>query len=453
MKSTGLGHLFQRSKNAKGEPCGNYYLQYNIHGKRKIICLGTDNENEAEKQRKAMLGEALQLNTKQKVIVHVAENRKLISSVKTPINEVWDSFKTRQHINDDTKGTASNYKRCWGRFCVWIGANHRTTDRINLITPDLAEEYFASLWKSGISPGTYNYHLHSLKHIYKIVRKDADNPFAEIKKKVLEEAGRKAFTRDQVEAMLASFDNPALDVADRDEMRLMFYLGANLGARLVDCALMRTDSINMRQRSISYVPIKTRRTIKRTDHGRLTVPIGDEGFYKLLQDYVGRRIEIGEYLLPSVSKRYLKNKDGVTNECLKVMKFCGIRELKDRKPKAERKTHASMTAHRVNEKVEYGFHSFRHYVGTTLAEKGVPIKTISEILGDSIKTAAKYYIHVSDDEKKRAMDKLKVDETESEAPSKLDEHTIEALSILKKANDKDISASLKEILLKSLHTH
>lgn len=51
-----------------------------------------------------------------------------------------------------------------------------------------------------------------------------------------------------------------------------------------------------------------------------------------------------------------------------------------------------------------GFHAFRHTFGTRLAAGGVPIQTVSKLMGHSdISVTAKYYINISDNEKESAI--------------------------------------------------
>lgn len=51
-----------------------------------------------------------------------------------------------------------------------------------------------------------------------------------------------------------------------------------------------------------------------------------------------------------------------------------------------------------------GFHAFRHTFGTRLAAAGIPIQTVSKLMGHSdISVTAKYYINISDSEKENAM--------------------------------------------------
>lgn len=54
-----------------------------------------------------------------------------------------------------------------------------------------------------------------------------------------------------------------------------------------------------------------------------------------------------------------------------------------------------------------GFHTFRHTFGSRLAANGVPIQTVSKLMGhDSIMTTAKYYVNIDDEAKKTAIKAL-----------------------------------------------
>lgn len=54
-----------------------------------------------------------------------------------------------------------------------------------------------------------------------------------------------------------------------------------------------------------------------------------------------------------------------------------------------------------------GWHCFRHTYGSKLAANGVPIQTVSKLMGHSdISVTAKYYLHINTDEKKAALEKF-----------------------------------------------
>jgi integrase len=53
------------------------------------------------------------------------------------------------------------------------------------------------------------------------------------------------------------------------------------------------------------------------------------------------------------------------------------------------------------------FHDLRHSCATILLAQGVPLKTVSDILGhSSIRVTADIYGHTGDDQKREAVDKI-----------------------------------------------
>lgn len=56
--------------------------------------------------------------------------------------------------------------------------------------------------------------------------------------------------------------------------------------------------------------------------------------------------------------------------------------------------------------VDFRFHDLRHSAGTRLADAGVSIVVIAEILGHSSLTTTKRYTHATDTAKREAMEKL-----------------------------------------------
>lgn len=61
---------------------------------------------------------------------------------------------------------------------------------------------------------------------------------------------------------------------------------------------------------------------------------------------------------------------------------------------------------RVNVKYK-GMHTYRHTFASNLCKKGVPIQTAASLLGhENISTTARYYVKVSDQEKREAVNKL-----------------------------------------------
>ncbi len=409
MKTTGRGHLFKRG--------GIYTLQYNFKGRRRMVSLKTADRREAERRRDELLSGALLATSKEKVIVHIAEARKLISSVNYPLDAVWGQYMMSSKRPDSSDGTLGNYERNWGKFKSWLNSNYPIIERINQVTKKEAELYAGHLWNSGISANTYNYHIQSLKLIFKVLCGGSENPFAEVGRKNEMKVHRKHFEKADVLKILAAVDSAdsvlvmqrgadnkfikrdTLYLTNKDEMRVLFYLGAWTGARLADCALMKRESVDLANNSITFTPIKTRQ-IQR----EVTIPIHPD----LRRVLVGHmKSSKGKYLLTHVSERYQRNPDGVIQDVQKVLEHCGFVTRGDVEDKGQRTRKANI----------YGYHSFRHSFATFAANAGVPIAILAHILGDNIRTLEKYYIKVSDDAKQAAVNALSISIDQKTLPS------------------------------------
>lgn len=77
------------------------------------------------------------------------------------------------------------------------------------------------------------------------------------------------------------------------------------------------------------------------------------------------------------------------------------------------------TALRKNEIEDFRFHDLRHSAGTRLADAGVHITMIAEILGHSKLEMTKRYVHAADQAKREAMAKLAINSTMNERPTKI----------------------------------
>ena len=69
-----------------------------------------------------------------------------------------------------------------------------------------------------------------------------------------------------------------------------------------------------------------------------------------------------------------------------------------------------MACNRVYDKIRVrrvGFHVYRHTFGSTMANRGVPIQTVAALMGHtSVNVTSKYYINVSENVKRQAIEKL-----------------------------------------------
>ncbi len=425
MKTTS-GYIFQRKKNENGKPCGSYYLMYVINGKKKLVSLKTENLTDAKKARDEYLTPALKATTTEKVTRHIAETRDLLTDIKFPLSIVWGQyFKNPRRPQKTSPGTLGNYERNWLAFKSWLEKNHSNIERINQITEREAEAYAEHLWeksdikpvkklkgsdpakpdhkpnkaerkllrakqakenklKRGITANTHNYHIQSLNLIFKTLFDTDKTPFSGIEKKLEEKMTRKDFTGEEVTRIYASFDDPALCIPDKKEMRLLIHILSRTGLRLVDAVNIKWEQIDFARKTITAMPVKTR-GIQRLVH----IPFLDVNLKALLD--IADSKDKSEYVLPRMVERYERNSDGIIDDFYKILDLESVGLNK-----------VNQATRGMNRKF-YSFHSFRHTLCSSAANAGVPITTLASILGDNVRTLEKYYIKVNDQSKIKAI--------------------------------------------------
>lgn len=384
-RTTGNGYLFKRGKNGerlKDSDEGIFYLQYTVNGHRKLISMKTDNKVIAEKKRKELLQPALMLDSKEKVILHVAQARNILTNVNIALDGVWAKYENSTKRPQSSPGTLSNYKRMWKCFKEWLNDEHPCINTVNHITPALAEEYSVFLWKKNIAENTYNYHLQALNLVLKIVTGELQTAFTGIKHKVGEQINRKDFTPAHVNKIFSVLNDKKFKIMFKDEMRLLCYIGNYTGLRLIDAALLKCEAIDLDKNLISVMPQKTR-GIQRWVY----IPIHPELRKELI------KVDMSQtYVMPNVAERYLRNPTGVKLDFMKILDAAKLTDFKARKKGRGRRL--------------YGYHSFRHTFASTASNSGSGITTLGSLLGDNPRTLEKYYIKVSDTNKIKAVNSL-----------------------------------------------
>ncbi|MFZ2653383.1 MAG: site-specific integrase [Victivallales bacterium] len=420
MKTTS-GHLQQRKKDANGNWCGNWYLQYDVNGKRKLVSLHTSNLAEAKRRADEILTPALMAKTSEKVTRHIAETRDLLSNIKYPLEIVWKQYlKNPKRPQKSSIGTLGNYERNWNMFCKWLNANHAGITKINEITEKEAIEYAEHLWIKkddkpkktgktkdnlctakpctdhkpltaeqkkairGITAVTFNYHLQALKLIFKVILNSDKTPFSEIERKPEDRINRNDFSEEQLKRIFASFDDPNLIVQDKKGMKLLCYIGFYTGLRLIDAVHLTWKQIDFTNNMIHAMPIKTK-GIQRPVH----IPLRNE--LKIQLYLAESKNDTGGYVMPSMVLRYERNPDGIIDDFHKILDLESV-GLKD-----------IHTAKRGKNRRLLSFHSFRHTFASIAANNGADMASLKIILGDDERTLMKYYVKASDQNKLKAV--------------------------------------------------
>ncbi len=217
---------------------------------------------------------------------------------------------------------------------------------------------------------------------------DTANPFNKIPKKTTQQISRKEFTKDQAIKILGAFSDTGLYLLHKEEMEVLFNIGAWTGLRLRDCVMLSWKDVNLKENILRIVPSKTSRTNK-----LVTIPIHPK-LSRQLQEASSWQTD--DIVLPKVSERYLRNPSGITKDCIKVMKHVGIED--DSAKQKGRARSANL----------YGFHSFRHSFVSFCAEAGVPMATVQAIVGHGSPAMTRHYTHIGIDTLKSAVNKLAI---------------------------------------------
>ena len=404
-RTTGNGYLFKRGKHGetlRDSDEGIYYLQYEVNRHRKLISMKTDNKAIAEKKRKELLLPALMLDSKEKVILHIAQARKILNNVKFPLDTVWSKYENSAKRPQSSPGTLKNYKRMWMGFKGWLNTEYPQISIVSQITDKEAEEYSNFLWSMNIAENTYNYHIQALTLVLRIITGEAKTVFSDIKRKKGISISRLDFSPEQVNKIFSVLNDKKFKIMHKDEMRFLCYIGNFTGLRLHDAVMLKTESVDLKKNLISLTPAKTR-NIQRQVH----IPIHSE--LRKQFDNVNMKLN---YVLPSISERYLRNPTGVKLDFMSILDEAGLTDFR---------TPAKGRRRRL-----YGFHSFRHSFASFAANSGVPITTLAALLGDNAGTLEKYYVKVSDKSKLAAIDSLPSIASLNDSPSVVDK---EAMSI------------------------
>jgi len=372
-----------------------YYIRLRIDGKDRWISTKTDNPREARKfaERKQRLVRGLisvdellneseillaelpidQQNEKREQIL-----RRLIrnQAVSLPITEAWQAWLDSPLKGNPSERTIMGYSAIWKRFSGWIAKVWHKIKFLHEITASHSQDYAADVWRSHVSPATYNAHVKFLRALFNTLKLKAGlsvNPWAEIKTMEKATQGRENFTPEE----LATICSKATG-----SFRYMIALGLYTGLRLGDVVNLRWADIG--QDSIQIIPLKTRRMGK-----KITMPIHPV-LGVLLKELKDQATE-SEYLFPVERKAYAKEVSGVTVRFQQFLNDCGIQTTEDG------------GTHRRKAIVRKGFHSLRHSFVSLCAANRVPQVAIQELVGHGSPAMTELYSHADFQQKQDAI--------------------------------------------------
>ncbi len=352
-----------------------------INGKTKDVSLKVTTEAEAKEKIKTEYLPLLKATSKEQIALHVAEARKFINRVNTvKLGDTWEFYLKSPSRPDSSQGTLRGYKCAFNDFLSHIEKSFPSISNFSEINEEVAQGYAQYLWNERkISERTYNAYIKAMHLIYRVLIPRETNPFSKenVTRKTENQQGHNKFTEEQILNILDSFKNVDLFLMNKDEMGILFHLGALTGLRLADCCLLKWNEVFLSEGFIKRVPIKTNR-IKR----KAVIPIAAKLKGQL---ELALKWQFDEYVLPKVAERYLRNPDGIRVDTMKVFRFTGLETSEDKG-----------SLQRQKNICRYGFHSFRHSFASIMASSGYNITMLAQVLADDTKTLEKYYINIDD---------------------------------------------------------
>jgi integrase len=382
----GSGHIFLRG-NKKGKE--KYYFMFvNAEGKSQMKSLGTGDRVKADAAAKAIIEKVKKYreSSEDELIIRRILVKKNASSIAT-INmaDVWAEYNKAANRPQSSPGTHGNYKRMWERLQIWLKENHPGIAELKEITAIAASDYSKFLWEHGISANTHSYHIKALMLITRVLTARGGvevNPWGRefITRKTQVQQKRKPFTKEMVNSILTSFDQPECDIPNKHEMKCLMYLGAWSGMRLIDCTCLKWSSVDLTTNIIHTYLIKTLR-LKTEVHIPILAPLREQ--LVLAEAWRGE----SDYVLPKVQADYTNASSAFNKSLVEIFEGLGIT--------------GKAAAVRGRDIRQFTFHSYRHFFASQCVAAGMKIARLAELLGDSIATAGKYYISATGDDLKQ----------------------------------------------------
>ena len=397
-RTKGTGTLFKKNN-------GRYALRYeDIDGAIKTVTLKNDNgrpitlKHEAEKAADKLIQELFklqQLDSKAEYLAKVASVKQLIVQKRIAPGKLWEHYLSTPNRPESGVETLKSYHGILKKFLQYCKSKH--IEAISGVTAEIASAYMMELWNQNISSRTYNKHLQALKLIFKTVLPD-NSPFAELKAKLLEQESRKAFSREQINAIFAKLDDPEFYLLYKDEMRIVLMLGLCFGLRLHDAVCFQWSYI--KGDTVEFKPAKT----KRRQREALILPIPP-----ILQQQFERAAhwKQDEYVLPNVARRYQINSSGISQDIAKLLKAAGIETLETASNATRRQKYRNSSGKLCSRHIgRYSYHSFRHTFCTIAANAGKDLAIIRSIVGHANIQMTSHYTHYSLESKRQVIESL-----------------------------------------------
>ena len=318
-----IGTVYQK------EEGGIYYFRYQVNGSRKAISLKTRNKQEALKEAEKLIP-LLQATSSEVIAAHVKHARNLTAPEKNlPLSQAWEIYaQSPERAIPDTVSEALAYQSTFREFVDWVNNPAAT---IRDITADTAARYADVMRKQNIAVSTHNRKIKRIRRIFKVLREywSGDNPFgsATLLRKEREEreqdVHRLSFTREQEQQLRDVLADDQYKVMNKNEVRVIYYLGMYTGQRLKDCVLLRWSKVDWTRERVWVKQFKTGKEV--------TIPIAPP-LKEVLQEAQTWMESGSGYVCPRVAARYNKTNalgknvgnNLVNIDVLRVVRWIGL---------------------------------------------------------------------------------------------------------------------------------
>ena len=273
------------------------------------------------------------------------------------LTDLFDKFIEHPNTSDLSPDTEENYKNVASIFVKWIEKFHKEVVTADQMTTEIAEEFLTCQSKR-ISTSRYNHILKTMSMIFKVLKQR--NVWAEFKtKEVVVKYPRRALTKDELKKVLDHIAGVS------KELRLVFTLAIYTGLRLSDCCTLKWQDIDLQNNLIRRLPNKTKK-----NGLYVTIPI-HKRVRKCLEEF--ERGDPEDYV--SMTNAHFLQSKHINWQVDKVMSACGLKSKGN----------------------YYGLHVLRHTFCTLMANNGVPMPVLQNMMGHSKPDMTMRYYHFDTD--------------------------------------------------------
>lgn len=306
----------------------------------------------------------------------IAENNLKLSGLK--LCDLENKFNNNLEFTDLTEGTIDLYIGVVDKLIKWLKNDYKNILEMKDVTKEVAEEYLKYLAES-VSVSTYNLHLGLLKKLWKVFQKEGryeDLVFEEFKSRKGGGSIRREMT---VEELMKVLEKAKKD----EELLCLFGVALYTGLRFSDCCSLKWSEVDMFKKTISVIPIKTRKHMK----GPIVIPIHNALFNMLSMRWENKGDD--EYVMPKIYDGYKKRTLRI--KIYRLFKSCGIK-----------------TCELENGKKKYivGFHSLRHTFVSMNLNSGMNPMLVQNIVGHKSLEMTRHYYHSNEGVVRSSIEKM-----------------------------------------------